>query len=55
MNKDYVILEKKAIPMQCHRCKHPWNYTGANEYVAVCPHCRTTVSLRKHKVNAGAD
>lgn len=46
-----VIVEQKAVtPIRCHRCKHEWNYGGKNVYVATCPHCRTQLSIRKHKV-----
>jgi DNA-directed RNA polymerase subunit RPC12/RpoP len=43
------IITKKARPLVCQRCGHPWNYTGSNEYIASCPHCQTKVSLRKRQ------
>ena len=47
-----LSLEKKGNKITCHRCKHLWNYGGTNEYVAICPHCRTTVSLRRQTKTA---
>jgi Zn finger protein HypA/HybF involved in hydrogenase expression len=46
-----VILQReiRVEPMKCHRCSHEWNYSGKNIYVATCPHCRTTLTIRKHK------
>ena len=38
--------------LACQRCKHEWNYTGKNKYYAHCPHCKTTVSIKKQQVNA---
>lgn len=50
-----VILQKMARPMKCRRCAHQWFYTGKNEYVVSCRHCRTTVSIRKYnKLQAGS-
>jgi hypothetical protein len=43
-----VILQKTARPIQCPRCAHKWYYTGKNEYIDSCPHCRTTVSIKKY-------
>lgn len=42
-----ITIEKKAILLQCHRCKHSWPYTGLNNYIASCPHCGTKVSIKK--------
>ena len=46
-----IITEQRMItPIRCHRCTHEWNYGGKNLFVATCPHCRTQLSIRKHKV-----
>lgn len=47
----YVItLSRKVEPLRCHRCLHFWEYSGKNMYVATCPHCRTQLSIKKHRV-----
>ena len=52
MSVSRVIEQRYVTPMLCGRCLHPWNYTGKNPYVATCPFCRTSVSVRKHSVKA---
>jgi len=42
---------KGPTPLRCKRCSHTWQYSGTNPYVATCPHCRTTVSIQKHRVS----
>ena len=43
-------LEKKEQYLKCHRCEHFWDYRGKNIYVATCPHCKTTLTIPKHKI-----
>lgn len=45
---------KNLTEVQCHRCKHKWNYKGKkinskNNYAQFvsCPKCRTTTKLIK--------
>ena len=45
-----VIHQSGATPIKCPRCSHSWAYNGKNNYVATCPHCRTTLSIRKNKI-----
>jgi hypothetical protein len=50
-NKLYIIVAKKKVELlRCHRCSHFWEYSGKNVYVATCPHCRTQLSIKKHRV-----
>ena len=42
-----IIPEKEAVRIRCHRCQHIWSYAGNNNFVARCPHCRTTVTIKK--------
>lgn len=35
--------------MQC-LCGHKWIYTGIKPKFCGCPSCRTTLSIRKHKI-----
>ena len=44
-----ITIEKKVIPLVCHRCLHKWNYSGTNLFVATCPHCRTYVNIKKNR------
>jgi hypothetical protein len=27
-----------------------WTYRGKNQYITSCPHCKTTLMIRKHKL-----
>jgi hypothetical protein len=47
-----LTTQKNEIPIGCHRCRHIWNYTGKNEYVASCPSCKTAVMIRKHRLSS---
>jgi hypothetical protein len=45
-----VTEEKEGqpiVPLTCQRCEHFWNYSGTNDYVAICPYCKTTVQIKK--------
>ncbi|MFL6413583.1 MAG: hypothetical protein ACJ71K_20380 [Nitrososphaeraceae archaeon] len=42
-----ILIEKKAIELQCKRCSYKWLYTGTNKYVVSCPHCGTKIGIRK--------
>jgi hypothetical protein len=47
----YIIThEKRVTPLVCGRCRHYWEYSGKNKYVATCPICHVTVYISKHKV-----
>jgi hypothetical protein len=48
-----TIIQRKAIPLRCHRCLHKWNYGGNNFYVATCPHCRIYVNIKKNIIKYG--
>lgn len=39
----------KIIMLKCPRvtCRHKWDYTGKNNWVASCPRCKTTVSVKQ--------
>ncbi|HKI07814.1 MAG TPA: hypothetical protein VKA09_05420 [Nitrososphaeraceae archaeon] len=37
----------KQLELHCQRCLHEWEYRGQNTYFTLCPHCRTTVRIRK--------
>ena len=45
MNNSSEINRKHNLC--CQRCSHEWLYTGQNPYFTLCPHCRTTVRIRK--------
>ena len=48
MNKEsnsHNILELK-----CNRCQKIWQYSGSNPYYATCTFCKTSVNVRKNKV-----
>ena len=36
--------------LQCQRCNNVWSYKGNNPYFATCSYCRTTVSIKKNKI-----
>jgi hypothetical protein len=46
----YLYKEKRMDPIKCNRFSHSWNYGGKNIYVIICPHCRTTLSIKKHRI-----
>ena len=50
MNNMSITIQQNVIPLKCQRCRHKWNYTGKNKYVATCPHCRTYVTLKKGSI-----
>ena len=54
-NQMSILITKSAIPLKCQRCSKVWNYTGKNEWVATCPHCRTFVRIKKQRVDVNAD
>lgn len=47
MTEIIIIPEKKGKKLNCQRCKYWWVYTGNNQFVCSCPHCRTTVTIKK--------
>jgi ribosomal protein L37E len=38
--------------LQCQRCGRQWIYHGRNPYFALCTFCKTTVSIRKNKIES---
>jgi hypothetical protein len=36
--------------LTCKRCQNTWVYHGRNPYVATCTFCKTSISVKKHKV-----
>jgi hypothetical protein len=45
-----IVEQKPVTPLRCHRCKHEWLYGGKNPYYAMCPFCRTQLSIKKHRI-----
>jgi len=43
-----TLKHKDSTPLKCQRCFYNWQYGGNNIYVASCPRCKTTMSIRKH-------
>jgi phage FluMu protein Com len=46
MSEEVTILHKQARQIRCRRCGHSWFYTGTNQFVCSCPHCKTTITIR---------
>jgi hypothetical protein len=44
----------KGILLQCHRCPNQWTYRGNNPFYGVCSFCRTTVNIKKNRIQADA-
>jgi ribosomal protein L37E len=38
--------------LRCQRCGRQWVYHGRNPYFALCTFCKTTVSIRKNKIES---
>ena len=36
--------------LHCQRCDNIWHYKGNNPYFATCSYCRSTVSIKKSKI-----
>ena len=49
-----IIPEKEAVRIRCQRCQYEWPYSGKNNFVARCPHCRTTVTIKKSLLQSGS-
>jgi len=43
--------ENKGVKIKCKRCGHIWVYKGNNKWIAICPHCKTSLSIRKNRVD----
>ena len=41
------VALKMSLQVKCTRCGKTWSYSGASEYYASCPNCKTSVNLRK--------
>jgi hypothetical protein len=53
--RNVTIHEKpkqEPIVLTCKRCQNVWTYQGNNPYVAKCSFCKTSVSVKKHRVGA---
>ena len=37
--------------LKCQRCGHIWDYHGKNQWVAHCPHCKTSVWIAARRVD----
>jgi len=44
------IMIQKPVTVTCKRCDYVWEYNGNNPYVATCSHCKTTISLKKFRI-----
>lgn len=44
---DIIVIEKKGKKLNCQRCGHLWIYTGNNKFICSCPHCKTTITIKK--------
>ncbi|HSF50933.1 MAG TPA: hypothetical protein VLA74_09260 [Nitrososphaeraceae archaeon] len=42
-----IIPQKEGKKLNCQRCGHFWIYTGLNQFICSCPHCRTTITINK--------
>jgi Zn finger protein HypA/HybF involved in hydrogenase expression len=49
-NLKTVCFQNEPTSLHCKRCSKVWKYKGNNPYVASCPYCKTTVTIRRHKV-----
>jgi len=49
-NKQDGARQSPGIILQCQRCSHQWTYTGRNPYFTLCTYCKTTVRLKKSKI-----
>ena len=38
--------------LACHNCLKIWQYFGKNPYYATCTFCKSSVNIRKNKVQA---
>jgi hypothetical protein len=57
MNNKESISNIKKLQIKCNRCSRVWWYSGLNPYYATCTFCKTSVNVRKNKVqvDSGAD
>lgn len=35
--------QKKQVEIECHLCKHKWNYKGKSLYWVTCPACLSKI------------
>ena len=52
MNSNQLL--KTGIELKCQKCGKLWFYKGNNPFYAICSYCRTTVSIRKNRIQADA-
>ena len=50
MNNEESISNIKKLQIKCNRCNRIWSYKGLNPYYATCTFCKTSVNIRKNKV-----
>jgi hypothetical protein len=39
-----------GVFIKCQRCGHQWVYRGKNPFFTICTFCRTSISIKKNKV-----
>ena len=49
VSRKNMIKNKTGIRLKCQR-DGTWIYTGNNQYYACCPKCKSSISIRKNKV-----
>ena len=42
----------RGIRLRCGRCSHEWTYNGKNPYFTLCTFCKTTVRIKKNKIES---
>jgi len=47
-----VAVTTNGIPMRCLRDGNTWVYHGKNPYVAACTFCKSSLSIRKNRLDA---
>ena len=50
MKENKTQIETTFKELQCQRCNNIWSYKGNNPYFATCSYCRSTVSIKKNKI-----
>ena len=42
---------KKGVKLKCQRCGYVWIYAGENPIIAPCSRCKTSVSIKKNRID----
>lgn len=37
------------MKLVCHRCDRHWNYKGKGKWIASCPTCKTSITIKNNK------